>query len=106
MAALCVAVECRRLRLQELAVPIALPGPDTRWRCGSCGNLTRFDVVRAVRSREFVHVSLAGEPETREREVIAETVERVTCRWCAAVDSVVLEPRPESVQLPASDVGS
>jgi len=87
-------------------VPIALPGPDSRWRCGSCGNLTRFDVVRAVRSREFVHVSLAGEPQTQEHEVLSETVERVTCRWCAAVDSVVLEPRPERAQLPASDLGS
>ncbi len=85
---------------------VAVPGPGSRWRCSSCGNLTRFDVVRAVRSREFVHVSLAGEPQTQEREVLSETVERVTCRWCAAVDSVIVEPRPDRADAPASDVGS
>jgi hypothetical protein len=76
-------------------VPVDLPGPGSRWRCGACGNLTRFDVQRSVRSREFVHVSLAGDQEVQEREVVSETIERVTCRWCAAVDSVVLEPRPD-----------
>lgn len=76
-------------------MPVAAPGPDSRWRCGSCGNLTRFDVVRTVRSREFLHVSLAGEPEVAEREVLSEAIERVTCRWCAAVDNVVVEPRPD-----------
>lgn len=75
-------------------MPVALPGPERRWRCGACGNLTRFDVVRTLRSREFVHVSLAGDQEVQEREVLSETIERVTCRWCAAVDGVVLEPRP------------
>ncbi|HEX4015604.1 MAG TPA: hypothetical protein VHX15_02620 [Frankiaceae bacterium] len=76
-------------------MPVAQPGPESRWRCGACGNLTRFDVVRTLRSREFVHVTLAGEQEVQEREVVSETIERVTCRWCAAVDSVVLEPRPD-----------
>jgi hypothetical protein len=76
-------------------VPVAMPGPDTRWRCGACGNLTRFDVVRAVRTREFLHVSLAGEAQSQESEVLSETVERVTCRWCAGIDSVVLERRPD-----------
>jgi hypothetical protein len=85
-------------------VPVELPGPQTRWRCSACGNLTRFDVVRTLRSREFVHVTLAGDPEVQEREVLAETIERVTCRWCAAVDSVVLESRPEHPeQLAAAD---
>ena len=50
---------------QECAVPIELPGPQTRWRCNVCGNLTRFDVVRTVRSRDFVHVDLAGEDRSR-----------------------------------------
>lgn len=89
-------------------MPVAVPGPDSRWRCGSCGNLTRFDVVRMVRSREFLHVSLAGEPEVAEREVLSEVVERVTCRWCAAVDSVVLERRPDQVNapnVPGADAG-
>jgi hypothetical protein len=75
-------------------LPVVAPGPESRWRCGSCGNLTRFDVVRTVRSREFVHVTLAGEPQTQDREVLSEAIESVTCRWCAAVNSVVLEDRP------------
>jgi hypothetical protein len=86
-----------------MPVPVDLPGPESRWRCGACGNLTRFDVVRSVRSREFVHVSLAGDQEVQEREVVSETVERVTCRWCAAVDSVVLEPRPDHPESLAAD---
>jgi hypothetical protein len=86
-------------------VPIAVPGPDSRWRCGACGNLTRFDVVRGVRSQEFWHVSLAGEADVAQTEVLSETIERVTCRWCAAVDSVVLEPRPNAADSPASDGG-
>ena len=61
-----------------------------------CGNLTRFDVTRTARTREFVHVDLAGEPVVEEREVLAETVESVRCRWCAGVDTVELVDRPAS----------
>ncbi len=39
-----------------------LPDANTRWRCGGCGNKTRFDVVRESRVAEFWHVDLAGEP--------------------------------------------
>jgi hypothetical protein len=77
-------------------VPVASPGPETRWRCTLCGNLTRFDVTRATRAREFVHVDLAGEPAVDEREVLDDVVEHVTCRWCNAVDEVEVVPRPGS----------
>lgn len=73
---------------------MATPGPTTRWRCTACGNLTRFDVLRAVRSRDYVHVDLAGEPVVEEREVLSEVAERVTCRWCNAVDAVEIVARP------------
>jgi hypothetical protein len=59
-----------------------------------CGNLTRFDVVRTVRSQDFVHVDLAGTPTVEERTVLAESVEQVRCRWCGTVDAVAFEPRP------------
>jgi hypothetical protein len=59
-----------------------------------------------VRSQEFWHVSLAGDAQVTPTEVLSETIERVTCRWCGAVDSVVLEPRPHSAETPASDGGS
>jgi hypothetical protein len=77
---------------------VPLPSSDTRWRCRQCGNLTRFDVTRTTRAREYVHVDLAGEQEVEEREVLEELVEHVTCRWCSAVDSVEVVERPGSVR--------
>lgn len=74
------------------------PTATTRWRCSRCGNLTRFDVTRSTRAREFVHLDLAGEAVIEEREVLAETVESVRCRWCDATDSVELVPRPDGVE--------
>ena len=75
-------------------MPVPAPTETTRWRCALCGNLTRFDVQRSVRAREYVHVSLAGDPVVEERQVLAETVEQVTCRWCGRADSVEVVPRP------------
>ena len=75
-----------------MAVPV--PGPDSRWRCTLCGNLTRFDVVRVTRSKEYVHADLSGEQSVESREVLDDTVEHVTCRWCNSVDSVEVVPRP------------
>lgn len=71
-----------------------MPGPTTRWRCTACGNLTRFDVARVIRCRDFVHVDLAGAPVVEEREVLADVAEHVTCRWCNAVDLVEVVARP------------
>ncbi|HWG93552.1 MAG TPA: hypothetical protein VNU66_04925 [Mycobacteriales bacterium] len=75
-------------------MPVPSPDAGSRWRCTLCGNLTRFDVTRSTRAREYVHVDLAGEPAVEEREVLAEAVEHVTCRWCGAVDQVEVVPRP------------
>jgi hypothetical protein len=75
-------------------MPVPVPTETTRWRCALCGNLTRFDVQRSTRSREYVRVSLAGEPAVEDRQVLAETVEQVTCRWCGRADSVEVVPRP------------
>ncbi len=77
-------------------MPVPLPSPATRWRCRQCGNLTRFDVTRSTRTREYVHVDLAGEQEVEEREVLEERVEHVTCRWCSAVDAVEVIERPQA----------
>lgn len=74
-----------------------VPGPDTRWRCTLCGNLTRFDVVRSTRAQEYVHVDLSGDAVVEERDVVSDVVEQVTCRWCRAVDAVELVPRPARV---------
>jgi hypothetical protein len=75
-------------------MPVALPGPDERWRCRQCGNLTRFDVTRITRARDYVHVDLSGEQAVEERTVLEDTVEHVTCRWCSSVDNVEAVPRP------------
>lgn len=56
----------------------------TRFRCSACGNLTRFDVVASRRTRAFHHFSVGGELSVEDEEVLDETVEAVTCRWCGA----------------------
>jgi hypothetical protein len=56
----------------------------TRYRCGACGNVTRFDVLATRRSRAFHHFSIGGDLEIEEEEVLEERVEQVTCRWCSA----------------------
>ena len=55
-----------------------------RYRCSSCGNLTRFDVVTTRRTRAFHHYSVGGELTLEEETVLGENVEEVTCRWCSA----------------------
>ena len=76
---------------------MSLPLPDdaSRLRCGHCGNLTRFDVIRTVKSLEYWHANLAGEVEVEERTVLSEDVETMRCRWCSATDGVEIVPRPE-----------
>ncbi|HWL36251.1 MAG TPA: hypothetical protein VNQ77_08640 [Frankiaceae bacterium] len=75
-------------------MPVAPPTAETRWRCVACGNLTRFDVVRTRRLRDYVHADLAGDPVVEESETLSDVVEHVTCRWCGATDQVELVPRP------------
>lgn len=72
-----------------------IPDARSRWRCAHCGNLTRFDVVRSSRVREFWHVSMAGEAIVEETEVLDEQVEQVLCRWCGAGDRVEIVAKPE-----------
>ncbi len=60
----------------------------TRYRCTSCGNLTRFDVVTSRRTSAFHHFTVAGELSIEDEQVLDETVESVTCRWCGPAGSV------------------
>lgn len=57
-------------------------GVTNRYRCTACGNLTRFDVVETTSVRSFHHYTVGGDLTIEEPEVIAKTVESVTCRWC------------------------
>jgi hypothetical protein len=54
--------------------------------------LTRFDVEARRRTREFLHFSLAGEASIEETEVLDETIERVTCRWCGSSEQIETVP--------------
>jgi hypothetical protein len=64
----------------------------TRYRCTSCGNLTRFDVTTSRRTKAFHHFTVGGELSIEDEQVLAETVEDVVCRWCGSGKGVeVLE---------------
>jgi hypothetical protein len=65
----------------------------TRYRCGACGNVTRFDVVATRRTRAFHHYTIAGELEIEEEDVLEEHVEQVTCRWCNASGDTIQADR-------------
>lgn len=56
--------------------------PTSRFRCTTCGNLTRFDVTATRRTRAFHHYTLGGELEIVSETVLDEDVESVACRWC------------------------
>lgn len=74
----------------------ALPGPHQRLRCGGCGNLTRFDVARTRRTVEYWHFDLAGDHEVEASDLLGETVEAVTCRWCGRSDAIELVDRTDA----------
>lgn len=71
----------------------SLPDATNRWRCGGCGNLTRFDVTRTRRTTEFWHFDLQGEPQVEQTELKSEVVESVSCRWCGRSDAIELVDR-------------
>ena len=60
----------------------------TRFRCGRCGNLTRFDVVETRRTRGYYHFTVGGDLEIEDEEVLSAEREAVTCRWCGSSDAI------------------
>jgi transposase len=62
------------------------------YRCGGCGNRTRFDVYETVRRRRYHHYSLGGDLDIEEDEVLDRSVERVVCRWCGRSDRIEIDP--------------
>ena len=75
--------------------------PDTRYRCTTCGNLTRFDVTTTTRTRAFHHYTVGGELTVEEAEVLDEQVESVECRWCGPAGKVEPIPAGEAVTPPS-----
>lgn len=65
-----------------------------RFRCTSCGNVTRFDVVATSRTRRYHHYDLGGVGRVEEEEVLDRQIQSVTCRWCGRSDAVAVEPAP------------
>jgi hypothetical protein len=59
-----------------------------RFRCGACGNRTRFDVFERKRTRSFFHFTLGGDLTIEEEEALEHEVERIVCRWCGSADQI------------------
>jgi len=73
--------------------------PAVRYRCSACGNLTRFDVTSTRRTRAFHHYSVGGDLDVEDVEVLDETIEDVSCRWCGhgrAVEAITSAPDLEA----------
>ena len=68
--------------------------PGHRFRCEGCGNVTRFDVLATARTRRYHHFDLGGEGHVEEEELLAHTLESVTCRWCGRNDAIHVEASP------------
>ncbi|MDX1657538.1 MAG: hypothetical protein R3343_01845 [Nitriliruptorales bacterium] len=74
-----------------------------RFRCGACGNLTRFDVVADERTRRYHHFDLGGDRQIEEEELLERSIVSVTCRWCGRDDTVEVEAAPlEQAESPPS----
>jgi hypothetical protein len=69
-----------------------IPNEHERWRCGACGNLTRFDVAASRRTTGFWHYTVAGELTVEEERDLAVEVEEVRCRWCGSATEVEVVP--------------
>lgn len=82
---------------------MAEPTASQRWRCASCGNLTRFDITRSSRVVEFVHLDLAGRAKVEETQVLCDAIERVRCRWCDRDDSIEIVERLDATGVPATE---
>ena len=66
--------------------------PATRYRCDTCGNLTRFTVTSTRRTSAFHHFTVGGDLTIEEEDVLDEQVESVACRWCGSGGKVVELP--------------
>lgn len=72
---------------RSVSSPGVTPTP-TRYRCATCGNLTRFDVTSSRRTRAFHHYTVGGQLDVEDEQVLHEAVEEVLCRWCGPAGQV------------------
>ena len=59
-----------------------------RYRCTSCGNLTRFDVTSSRRTTAYHHYTVGGDLAIEDEQVLDDRVESVECRWCGSAGQV------------------
>lgn len=59
-----------------------------RYRCNSCGNLTRFTVTKSRKTKAYHHYTVGGELNIDEETVLQHTINSVECRWCGPVGVV------------------
>ena len=79
---------------RQVTAEMSLPDATQRFRCGGCGNLTRFDVVRRATTQEYWHQDLSGETAVEEAVTVDEDLVSVSCRWCGRSDAIEVVPRP------------
>ncbi len=76
-----------------------------RYRCSNCGNVTRFDVTVASRSRCFYHFDIEGILTIEDTDELSRVVEDVSCRWCNTGKFVEILDQTHLVELNApSDI--
>lgn len=72
-----------------------------RYRCTSCGNLTRFDVTSTRRTTAYHHYTVGGDLSVEDTAVLEDRIESVECRWCGTAGEVdVLEADTEPPDQP------
>lgn len=77
-----------------------------RYRCTSCGNLTRFDVTSTRRTRAYHHYTVGGDLAVEDEQVLDEQVEAVECRWCGAAGRVERLPTDTDTDVAAEGTGA
>lgn len=73
--------------------------PDKRFRCDSCGNLTRFDLDVIERTRRFWHAEPSGEGHVEGEEVVSREVVEAICHWCGHGSGVEVVDAPGAVEV-------
>lgn len=82
--------------MSDPSTQLRLPGETERLRCSGCGNLTRFDVTRTRRIREFWHVTLSGEVGIEDDALLSQNVDSISCRWCGRSDAIEIVARADA----------
>lgn len=77
--------------------------PDKRFRCDGCGNLTRFDLEMAERTRRFWHADPSGEGRVEGEEVLSREVLDAVCHWCGTGEAVDVVDAPGAAEVTGSD---